>query len=173
MHAYPSRINVPLRIFLSTITIAACLQTALAEAAAEVNFIKSESFADMPFSHSGRDDVLKELLQHFEKLAAKLPSGQTLKVDVNDIDLAGRIEPNQIGLSLDTRILRGSADWPSMKFSYSVASQGKVLKSGVANVSDMNYLRRFNRYSANEPLRYEKKMLDDWYSNEVNMAAGQ
>jgi hypothetical protein len=155
------------------ITATASFQIAHAASAIDVKFIKSESFADMPFSHHGRDDVMNELQLHFAKLAAKLPSGQTLKIEVNDVDLAGRIEPHQIGHNNDMRILRGAADWPSMKFSFIVESQGKVIKSGLADVNDMNYLRGFNRYSANEPLRYEKKMLDEWFRKELIASSAQ
>jgi Protein of unknown function (DUF3016) len=173
MHSYSISMKPRLSVVMTAVVFTACLQIAHATAAAEVKFIKSDSFVDMPFSHSGRDDVLKELAQHFEKLAAKLPTGQTLKIDVSDIDLAGRIEPSLINHNSDMRILRGGADWPSMKFSYSVESQGKVVKSGAANINDMNYLRGFNRYSANEPLRYEKKMLDEWFRKEVSVATAQ
>ena len=46
---------------------------------------------------------------------------------------------------------------------YRVESLGKVLASGEARVDDKSYLDHFNRYSANESLRYEKRMLDDWF----------
>jgi hypothetical protein len=173
MYSY-SIIHKPrLSAIMTLLAIAASIQFAHAASTAEVKFIKSESFADMPFSHHGRDDVMNELQQHFARLGAKLPAGQTLKIEVNDIDLAGRIEPNQIGHNSDMRILRGGADWPSMKFSYTIESQGKVIKSGAADISDMNYLRSFNRYNANEPLRYEKKMLDEWFRKEISLPTAQ
>jgi hypothetical protein len=159
------------RTAIATLTaISACAYGAVAyasAASAEVKFLKSETYADMPYSQDAREDVLKEIQRHFDKLAAKLPPGQALKIEVKDIDLAGRIEPQHIGYSNDLRILRGGADWPSMKFSYTIEAQGKTIKSGNADVSDLNYLRGFNRYSSSEPLRYEKKMLDDWFRKEI------
>jgi hypothetical protein len=157
--------SLVIRVVVATVAIG--FNAAAAHAATEVKFIKPENFMDMPFSHSGREDVLKDIQRHFEKLAEKLPTGQELKIDVQDIDLAGRIEPQQITTNSDFRILRGGADWPSMKFSYRVEADGKVIKSGNANVNDMNYLRGFNRYSSSEPLRYEKKMLDEWFRKEI------
>jgi Protein of unknown function (DUF3016) len=161
-----------LRAAIATLTaISVYVYGASASASAEVKFLKSENYADMPLSHHAREDVLKEIQQHFDKLAAKLPQSQALKIEVQDLNLAGRIEPNLIGFNNDVRILRGGADWPSMKFSYAIQAEGKVIKSGSADVSDLNYLRGFNRYSTTEPLRYEKKMLDDWFRKEITDSA--
>ena len=145
----------------------AIIFTANAYAAVSVNFTKPEGFADMPFSDSGKEDVYKELRRHFDKLGAKLPAGQDLKIDVRDINLAGSIEPQRISTNGDFRILRGGADFPMMEFKYVIEADGKVVKSGDARISDFNYLRGLNRYSANEPLRYEKKMLDEWFVKEI------
>ncbi len=151
------------RIFIAGALVAA----GGAHAAATVNFIQPDNYADMPSSQSDKDDVYKELQHHFQKLAAKLPAGQDLKIDIRDINLAGSIEPTRISSIGDYRILRGGADWPMIEFKFTIEAAGKVVKSGDARVSDFNYLRGFNRYSANEPLRYEKKMLDDWFKTEM------
>ena len=139
------------------------LEAGGAGAAVTVTFTKSEGYMDMPFSASDKDRVIKELHSHFDKLGAKLPPGQDLTVEVLDIDLAGRIEP-QFRFGNDVRILKGRADWPVIQLRYRIESQGKVLRSGDARVDDKSYLDRFNRYSANESLRYEKRMLDDWFN---------
>jgi hypothetical protein len=134
-----------------------------AGAAVTVTFTQPENYVDMPFAPWEKDVVMKDLRGHFDKLGAKLPQGQDLKVEVLDIDLAGQIEPRSRGTH-DLRILRGRADWPMIQLRYSIESQGKVVKSGEARVNDMNYLQnQISRYSANEPLRYEKRMLDDWF----------
>jgi Protein of unknown function (DUF3016) len=140
-------------------------------AATTVNYIEPDKYSDMPFSSWDKERVQKALTEHFEKLGAKLPSGQNLKIDVTDIDLAGNPEPGAHRPN-DFRILRGRADWPRISFRYSVESQGGVVKSGEASVADMNYLQSFNRYSSNEYLRYEKRMLDEWFKKEV-LAAKQ
>ena len=64
-------------------------------------------------------------------------------------------------------VLRGAADWPRMQLKFSVESSGKAVKSGEVSLSDMNYLRNMNRYPNNEPLRYEKRMLDLWFEKEI------
>lgn len=133
-----------------------------ANAMVTVTFVQPESYVDMPFASWERERVMKELKTHFVKLGTQLPQGQDLKVEVQDIDLAGRIEP-RISSGHEIRVLKGGADWPMIQLHYSVESDGKVVRSGDARVSDMTYLNHINRYSANEPLRYEKRMLDDWF----------
>lgn len=137
-------------------------------AAATVSFVEPEHFTDVPFSHVERERVLKELSGHFDKLAASLPTGQQLKVEVLDVDLAGITRPTMSQPEL--RILNGGADWPKMRFRYTIEQGGQVLKSGEAKLSDMNYMHSINRYSSGTTLRYEKQMLDSWFREQV--AAG-
>lgn len=134
-----------------------------ASAAVSVTFVKPENYADMPFMQSDKDRVMKELVAHFNKLGAQLPAGQDLLIDILDIDLAGRIEPQYRGAH-DVRILKGGADWPTMQIRYRVESKGTVVKSGEARVNDMNYLRHRPRYDTSDLIRYEKQMLDDWFA---------
>lgn len=147
---------------IQAIAIAAASLCAFgAQAATQVTFVKPESFSDMPLAQHDRDSTLAEMKTYLEKLGASLPASQDLKIEVLDIDLAGRVEPR--GTHLDLRVLRGGADWPTIHLKYSVVSQGKTLRSGEERLSDMNYMRRFNRHSTSEPLRYEKRLLDEWF----------
>lgn len=159
--------------FRVALTIAASATMTLsfgAYAAVSVTFTNSDQYADMPFTQSGKDEVLNSLRNHFEKLGAKLPAGQDLKIDVSDVDLAGSIEPARASTNADFRILRGGADWPMIKFKFVVEGAGKVIKSGEARVTDLNYLRGFNHYRSSESLRYEKAMLDDWFARHIASA---
>jgi hypothetical protein len=42
-----------------------------------------------------------------------------------------------------------------------------VLRSGDDNISNMNYQQSRNTYFDSDPLRYEKQMLDDWFSKAI------
>ena len=156
----------------SILFMAACaLSTTLANAGATVTFTLPDNYTDMPFGSYDKEQVMKDLQQHFGKLAAALPAGQELKVDVLDIDLAGRIE-QRAHTAHDLRILRGTTDWPAITLRYSVESQGKVVKSGEQRITDMTYLQGFNHYNSGEPLRYEKRMLDQWFKKTLVAAKG-
>ena len=147
----------------SILFMAACaLSTTIANAGVTVTFTLPDNYTDMPFDSYDKDRVMKDLQQHFGKLAATLPAGQELKVDVLDIDLAGRIEP-RARTAHDLRILRGTTDWPAITLRYTLELQGKVLKTGEDRLTDMAYLMGFNHYNSGESLRYEKRMLDQWF----------
>ena len=142
----------------------ALLASSAAWAGTEVQFSTPDQYTDVPFNPQERDEVLKELSRHFEKLGASLPPGQTLKIDVTDVDLAGRENPS-LRAGQDIRVMNGRVDWPRMRLHYVLEQDGKVIRSGDAALSDMSYLSRINHYFSNEKLRYEKLMIDDWYAN--------
>lgn len=128
-----------------------------------ISFEKPETFRDMPFETYDKEQVLKTIAEHFVKLGTKIPQDQTLKIVVTDMDLAGRMELGVRHGSPYIRVLRGGVDWPSMRLRYTLESKGVVLQSGEERLADMNYLYHYNRYSANETLRYEKNMVETWF----------
>jgi Mrp family chromosome partitioning ATPase len=129
---------------------------------ATVTFDHPENFADLPRDTSSREQVLADLSDHFGALAAKLPAGQEMKVEVLDLDLAGRNWPGIWG-TRELRVVEGGADWPHIKFRYTISQEGKVIRSGEETVQNMDYMWRLNRYSTGDSLRYEKQMLDSWF----------
>lgn len=134
-----------------------------ASAAVTVTFSHPENFHDMPLAATDRELILKDLSDHFAYLGKRLPPGQDLRVEVLDLELAGQIQPN-FRNQQDLRIVRGGADWPRMKVRYSLESNGKVIDSGVDELRDMAYLGHINRYSEVDRLRWEKPMIDDWFT---------
>ena len=152
-----------MKLFLNSL-IAGSLLAASAAATAEVTvqFVKPETYRDVPFDPVERDHIMKDIVSHFVELARNLPAGTDLYIDVLDLDLAGHLVPAR-GASEDLRLLGNGADWPRMKLHYSVESGGKIIKSGDAQLKDMNYQMRGNGQSGTEPLRFEKLMIDDWY----------
>jgi hypothetical protein len=137
-----------------------------AMAATTVNYVQPDKFSDIPFTPWERDDTLKQITDHFNKLGQSLPAGQDLRVDVLDIDLAGREIPGARA-GRDIRIMKGMADWPRMKLRWAVEQNGQVVKSGESQVQDMDYQNHVNHYFDSEPLRYEKQMLDTWFEKNI------
>lgn len=142
-----------------------------AAAAVSVTFPHPETYQDLPFSPTDREAVLKQLGEHFAWLGKQLPAGRDLKVEVLDLDMAGRMHPHFRG-GQDVRVLRGGADWPHMVVRYSLESNGRVIASGQDNLSDMNYLAHINRYADGDMLRYEKRMIDDWFKKKFVVRHG-
>lgn len=150
----------------TTLAGALLLSAGAAFAAASVTYTDPDKFTDVPFSQVERERVLKDLSAHFAKLASTLPAGQDLKVEVLDVDLAGRIR-HDLRATPELRVLTGGADWPHIHLRYSVEQNGQVLKSGDEQLSNMTYLDRQGRYTGSDTLRYEKQMLDDWFRQKV------
>lgn len=152
------------------LAMSVCLLAGGVHGGVTVSFVEPEKFTDMPFNSYDKQRVMDDLRKHFDKLGSGLTAGQDLKVDVLDIDLAGRIEPNRT--TQDLRILRGRADWPAITLRYNLESQGKSLKSGEERIYDMAYLSGHNHYYSGENLRYEKQMLDTWFKKTLTAPKG-
>lgn len=131
-----------------------------------VTYAAPDKFSDLPFVPWDREQTLNDLTEHFSRLGASLPPGQDLRIEVTDVDLAGRLVPSARH-GRDLRILSGRADWPRIELRYAVEQDGRVLKSGEARLADMNYLMHGNRYFDGEPLRYEKQMIDEWFKQTI------
>jgi Protein of unknown function (DUF3016) len=155
-----------LKHFSSGLAVVVLSVAGIANSAVKVDFPQPEKYTDIPSTTHGKQEMMTTLRKHFEVLGAKLPTGQNLTVEVQDIVLAGRHDPFIFGTRMvdpDLRVFRGRTDWPRMEFKYTVEAESKTLQSGTAKISDMNYQMGHNKYSSNESLRYEKKMLDEWF----------
>jgi hypothetical protein len=137
-----------------------------ASAAVDVKYIEPEKFTDVPFVRWQRTQALEDITAHFNKLGALLPAGQDVTIEVLDVDLAGREVPSAAAPQ-GVRVLQGGADWPSMRLRYTLTQGGKMVKSGVADLSDKSYHDHINLYPSTERLRYEKQMIDDWWQKAI------
>lgn len=143
--------------------LASMLVPTIAQAAVKVTFVDPERFSDRDFKvASKRDGILRAFEQYLDRLGATyLKDGQTLNIQVLNIDLAGRYEPWQRHFN-DVRIMRDITP-PRFKVRYTLKEGGKVLIGGEENVTDMAYLWGQSARISNERFSYEKQMLRDWF----------
>ena len=148
--------------------VAVPLATPLAaQAAVEVTFTTPDKYIDArPRGHAGakdRDATLVKLRQHLQKQGERfLKPGQDLKIEVLNVDLAGRADWWR-SHAHDIRIMR-DVDSPSMKMRYMLTESGTVLASGEERISELSYLHGITAIAANnDPLKYDKAMLTDWF----------
>ena len=152
-----------INLYCLLLSLSACILTSPAGAAVTVSFVKPESYTDTGRTHREADAAMLAIEAHLKYLGGRyLPPNQLLKIEVLDIDLAGR-PPLSNRFNPDTRILRGKADWPSIKLHYVLASGSSVLDDRQENLSDMGYLMHpQGKYSA-QSFPYEKQMLEAWF----------
>lgn len=139
-------------------------------ATANVTFVHPEKFTDIGRYGDPREGARNcaEIARHFEQLAArKLPSDETLQIEVLNVKLAGIPEPWRYG-PYDLRVMH-TGTWPSIQLRYRLTRGDQVLASGEETVSDMFYLDRTSTfsYAGGDHLRFEKRMLDDWFQDRL------
>jgi hypothetical protein len=147
------------RILLAAVVLAAVPSYATVDVA----FVNPEKFADASNQRWEMQGTLDAIAQHMKRTGDRyIAPNETLKIEVLDLDLAGWARfagraPN------DSRVVRGGADFPTMKLRYTLQSpQGA--KSGEADLSDMTYQNHgLTTRAASEPYYYEKRMIDDWF----------
>ena len=157
-----------------TLILAACLALApLAQAAGvvDVSFKPADQLTDIGHGSLERERNVKALAEHFQSLAARLPDGQTLKVEVLDVNLAGDLRPTRRGD--DVRVLRGAADWPALDLRWQLLQGGRTLSSGDERLADMAYLQFGRRLAPGSPLPYEARMIDRWFDERFGPAAAR
>jgi hypothetical protein len=128
-----------------------------------VNFVEPDKFFDAGNEPFDKQANLRALQAHLQKLGEiYLAPGQTLVLDITDVDLAGQVRPSR-RFARDIRIVKGSADWPRITLRYVLQTPGQAEQQGSETVADLGYQQHFNAYAATETLRYEKQMLNDWF----------
>ncbi|MBO9662169.1 DUF3016 domain-containing protein [Dokdonella sp.] len=171
----PIRRPIILFALLAAALLAGCA-TAPADpnAAARVNvdWTSPEAFADVrenPGPGVGRqkpEEWLPTLAKYLRGRAdSMLPAGEHLAVTFTDIKRAGSYEPWRGPQWNDVRVVKDI--YPpriDLRFTLTDAS-GKVLGEGERKLTDPGYLTR-GTIDNDDPLRYEKRMLDDWLRRE-------
>jgi hypothetical protein len=139
------------------------------QAAVTVNFHESEKFTDASSRFGGETDkgYLDTLAAYVTKEAARyLAAGQRLEVTFTDIDLAGEFIPTD-PRSMDIRIVK-EIYMPRQTLNFRLLdADGKVVKEGERRLSDMNFMNNARLVGRNEPLFYDKALLEDWLKKEL------
>lgn len=143
----------------------------------EVLFDHPENFTDLKDSYMatdrGRDAYAETIREYLQQNAARrLPEGQKLSITFTDIDMAGEFEPWRGPAASDVRIIK-DIYIPRMKFTYRITdAQDAVIKEGKAELSDLNFQMNLpTSINSSDPLRYEKRLLDDWMRSELGAPA--
>ncbi|MDQ7263191.1 DUF3016 domain-containing protein [Paracoccus sp. PS-1] len=136
---------------------------ALAEGRVTVTYVAPETFRDREFRRErSRVSALAEFDRWFAELGARyLPAGQSLQVEVLDIDLAGEFEPWRSGFH-DVRFLRDITP-PRIHLRYRLLQGGAVVRAGEERLTDMNYLSNPRGHGDGRRFVHDKLMLQGWF----------
>ncbi|MDV3509504.1 DUF3016 domain-containing protein [Stenotrophomonas sp. C4297] len=115
-----------------------------------------------------RGDWVQQLARYLQTTAAKpLQPGQTLDVTLVDIKRAGDYEPWHGPRGRDIRIMRDIYP-PRISLQYTLKdASGRIVSEGDARLSDTGYLHNLGLKSDSDPLRYEKRLIDDWVKRQL------
>lgn len=95
-----------------------------------------------------------------------LPPGEQLRVHVDDVSLAGRFEPFYRPGQQDIRVMKDIySPWMNLHYVL-LAADGTTLREADAKLRDGAYLRRAVPGNSTDPLRFDKRMIDDWLGKE-------
>jgi hypothetical protein len=150
-----------MRIRCSLLALLA-LAAGTVQAAVTVESTNPDKFADAGDRSNDPVKVMKALAEHLKGLGAKyLPPGTDVKIEVLDLDRAGRTRMN---LPTEIRVMSGKADPPCIDLRYTVKRGGTSEPPHKEHLCDTDYLRPLGvGYRENDPLVYEKRMLTEWF----------
>lgn len=152
--------------FQVILALLAAMSFAGQAAKVELKFNKPDKFVDIRAGDANqaryREDVFYNIEKHLNKLAAKLPEDYTLKVEVNDLDLAGDVRFS------GGRALRVISEpfAPRIAFSYQLLDGNDAeVSQGSENIRDTSFMTLRSLRHKRENLGFEKSLLDDWFKD--------
>jgi hypothetical protein len=168
---------------LAGIAFAGVATSALAEAQSDaaariaVNWTNPEDFSDVrqnPGAGLGSPTPnawLPQLARHLQTRADRvLAPGEHLDVTFTNIKRAGSFEPWRGPLWDDVRVVKDLYP-PQIDLRFTLTgTDGATLREGERTLRDPSFLHR-GTLSQDDPLRFEKRMLDDWLRREFATAA--
>ena len=142
-----------------------------AAGAVSVSWGDPAKFTEIRYSHnsweSKRGDWVERLAKHLRKSTEKvLPAGQRMEFSITDTKRAGDYEPWRGPNAHDVRIVRDIYP-PRMTFTFTrYGADGQIIEQGERKLADMGFLSSGSTLDS-DPLRYEKRMIDDWVRREL------
>jgi len=142
-----------------------------------VSWTNPDDFGDSklyPGSGLGRttpEEWLGQLAKSVKSRADRtLPPGEELDVTFTDVTRAGIYEPWRGPQWDDVRIIKDAYP-PRIDLSFTLrGSDGRIIKEGTRKLRDPGFLQR-GTWNETDPLRFEKRMLDDWLRKEFSASS--
>lgn len=113
------------------------------------------------------------LSRHLQALGREgLSADRRLRIEITELDLAGRLLP-ALRHPQRLRVLDGAADWPRIDLRYELRGpDDALLDQGETSLSDKTYLLHPIAATGAEPLRYERRLLTQWFRGRFGAREG-
>ncbi|HEY0333051.1 MAG TPA: DUF3016 domain-containing protein [Stenotrophomonas sp.] len=147
-----------------------------AEGPVAVQWTDPNQFTEIRYSgnrfQSQQGNWVHDLAEYFRQAVAKqLPAGDKVEVTITDIKRAGQYEPWHGPRSDDIRVVKDLYP-PRLSFTYTWTDRhGQVVAQGEQKLVDTAFLMNTSRLSDSDPLRYEKRMIDEWSRKQFRASA--
>ena len=129
-----------------------------------------EQFSELRYSQNRfearQGNWVVELADHIaDETAQALPAGERVEVEILDIERAGEYEWT-FDMTQDVRVMRDLyAPRIDLRFRRLDAG-GNLVSEGERRLTDLNYLWGPSPLPTTDPLRYEKRLIDQWVRKE-------
>lgn len=146
-----------------------------AQGPVSVHWTDPNQFTEIRYSgnrfQSQQGNWVQDLAGHFrEAIAKQLPAGDKVDLTITDIKRAGQYEPWHGPRSDDIRVVKDLYP-PRLSFKYVwTDASGKVVAQGEEKLIDSAFLMGDTRLNDSDPLRYEKRMIDEWARKQFRAA---
>lgn len=167
-----------MKIFLIAIFTLVLSTSVLSEARAgaglELKWHELDKFTDVRATNDTRSQFHKRVKRNFEdffqQLADQLPEGYSWQVTITNIDLAGDVDYFVGGAGNPLRVIKDIHS-PAITFTHVLRDEhGDEVISAEEELRDMGFMQSVRSVNENDPFRYEKKMLEDWFNKELEPA---
>ena len=141
-----------------------CLSPGVAAAQIRVEFIEPQRYTDAE-NRFGSGLSLRVTLAEIRRLLEQyggrvLKPGESLSIDVLDIDLAG-MDRMSGAMPYGVRVVTDITP-PRFRLRYVLKERGRTMLSATETVSDLNFMMRYARLSGGASFHYERELLRDW-----------
>ena len=130
------------------------------------DFSEAKQYPGTGLGRESPDEWLTDLANHLRYRAERvLPQGDDLHVTFTNVQRAGTYEPWRGPQWDDVRIIKDIYP-PRIDLTFTLTdANGGVVKEGKRELRDPAFLQR-GILNESDPLRFEKRLLDDWLRNE-------
>lgn len=145
------------------------LATTPARAQVAVTFVAPERYTDAQ-NRSGSGLTLRVTLGEIRRLletlgAGLLRPGESLAVEVLDIDLAGLDTPSA-NMPYGLRVVSDVTP-PRLRIRYALKERGRLVASADETLTALDFLGRHGRGASGTSFHYERELIRDWMLSQI------